>query len=176
MFLAVVGGKRSLQPLPSMLRDAGTDPDGWTPSLSSWSQPSSFLSSYHRRPWLTVASQRGRFLSAHPLWKWFFPWNAQSCWYGSEDWSKQPKCAVASQLNLVHLALATTLCDWLHPFSNCMMIVDMFVCICRLSSPKLVQLTFVTDCVQFSNSAVAHNAVAATPHLHTPTKPSIFFI
>ena len=44
--------------------DAGTDPDGWPSSLSSWSKPS--LSSYRGRLWLTVASQRARFLS-HPL-------------------------------------------------------------------------------------------------------------
>ena len=42
--------------------------------------------------------------------------------------------------------------------------------ICGLSNARLVQSTFVTDCVQFPNSVVAHNAVGASTHtgeLHT---------
>ena len=36
--------------------------------------------------------------------------------------------------------------------------------ICGLSNARLVQSTFVTDCVQFPNSVVAHNAVGASTH------------
>ena len=42
--------------------------------------------------------------------------------------------------------------------------------ICGLSNARPVQSTFVTDCVQFPNSVVAHNAVSASTHtgeLHT---------
>ena len=121
----LVGNDRCSLFLP-MLRDAGTDSDGWMPSLSSWSQPSSLLSSYHRRPWLTVASQRGRFPSAHPLRNIFLlPWNAQSGCYGSEDWPKPPKCPFASR-PVVQLAVATTLFDWMHLFCICICILYLY--------------------------------------------------